>query len=310
MAVFNAASLTLTQGGNTYKFTPAVQLTYYGTCDTSASTQTKEITSSISTLISGLVLIVKFDNAQTYNGKPILKIGSVGSITVYNGYRYMWTAGAVVTFVYDGTRFYATNVGVASTTYYGVTKLVDSVASTSTALAATGKSVKTAYDAAVLVMTGATSSAAGTSGRVPAPASGDQDKVLTGAGTWAALPVMTGATSSAAGTSGYVPAPVKGAQNKVLAGSGSWITLPESGIVYMVDMGTVSSLPKTMSISGITTDMICVKAELGSPAAQMSDWTVNTNTANSITLSGTIYGSTTVKIYLQKMRELTSATAG
>jgi hypothetical protein len=266
VAVFNAASLTLTQGGNIYKFTPAVQLTYYGTCDTSASTQTKEITSSISTLISGLVLIVKFDNAQTYNGKPILKIGSIGSITVYNGYRYMWNAGAVVTFVYDGTRFYATNVGVASTTYYGVTKLVDSVTSTSTALAATGKSVKTAYDAAVLVMTGATSSAAGASGRVPAPASGDQDKVL--------------------------------------AGSGDWITLPESGIVYIVNMGTVSSLPKTMSVNGVTTDMVCVRADLGTPSAQASEWTVNTNTANSITLSGTINTETTVKLYLQKSRTL------
>ena len=266
MAVYNATTLTVTQGGDTYQFTPAVQLVYYGTCSSSASNQTKEITSSISVLVAGLVLVVKFDNAQTYNGKPILKIGSLGSITVYNGFRYMWAAGATVFFVYDGTRFYAADVGTATTTYYGLTKLVNSTASTSTALAATGNSVKLAYDAAVLEMTGATASTAGTSGRVPAPASGDQDKVL--------------------------------------AGSGTWITLPESGIVYIVDMGTVSSLPKTMSVTGITTDMVCIRADLGDPSMQTSEWTVSTNTANAITLSGSIAGSTTVKLYLQKSRSL------
>ena len=39
---------------------------------------------------------------------------------------------------------------------------------------------------AVDVMTGATAGAAGASGTVPAPAAGDQDKVLSGAGTWVA----------------------------------------------------------------------------------------------------------------------------
>lgn len=39
---------------------------------------------------------------------------------------------------------------------------------------------------AVDVMTGATSGTAGTTGTVPAPAAGDQDKVLSGAGTWVA----------------------------------------------------------------------------------------------------------------------------
>ena len=272
MAVYNASSLTVTKDGDIYRFTPAVQLTYYGTCSSSASNQIKEITSGISVLIAGLVLIVKFDNGQTYNGKPILKIGSLGQITVYNGFRYMWTAGSVVTFVYDGTRFYATDVGLATTTYYGMTKLSNSTTSTSTSLAATANSVKNAYDAAVLVMTGATSSANGTAGRVPAPNSGDQDKVL--------------------------------------AGSGTWITLPESGIVYIVDMGTVSSLPKTMSVTGVTTDMVCIRADLGDPSTQTSEWTVSTNTENAITLSGEITGSTTVKLYLQKSRSLSGSGNG
>lgn len=48
-------------------------------------------------------------------------------------------------------------------------------------------------------MTGATSGAAGAAGVVPAPAAGDQDKVLTGAGTWASfLPVNVVTYSSSA----------------------------------------------------------------------------------------------------------------
>lgn len=267
MAVYSATSLTVTKDGDTYQFMPAVSQIYYGTCSSSASNQEKEITvSGLSVLVAGLRLTVKFDNAQTYNGKPTLKIGSLGAIAVYNGYRYMWNAGEVVDFVYDGTRFYATNIGTATTTYYGLTKLVNGVTSTSTALAATGNSVKLAYDAAVFEMTGATASVAGAAGRVPAPSAGDHDKILSGAGTW--------------------------------------ITLPESGIVYIVDMGSVSSLPVTKSVSGVTTDMVCIRADISDPAVQASPWSVSTNTADSITLSGEITGSTTVKLYLQKSRAL------
>lgn len=111
--------------------------------------------------------------------------------------------------------------------------------------------------------TGATSSTAGTHGLVPAPAAGDQDKVLKGNGTWGdasaadeidyddyeeltpeeqadgtirfipdypdeddsqGTPVydFTGATSSANGHHGLVPAPLSGDQDKVLKGNGTW----------------------------------------------------------------------------------------
>ena len=39
---------------------------------------------------------------------------------------------------------------------------------------------------------------------------------------------FTGATASAAGTHGYVPAPAAGDQNKVLKGGGAWATIPET----------------------------------------------------------------------------------
>lgn len=66
-----------------------------------------------------------------------------------------------------------------------------------------------------------------------------------------------------------------------------------------IDCGTVSSLPKTVSNAKITASMICTHSELGTPSAQTSDWTVTT-ASGSVTISGSISGSTTLKIFLEK----------
>ena len=78
-------------------------------------------------------------------------------------------------------------------------------------------------------MKGATASAAGTRGLVPAPAAGAQAKFLRGDGTWAATPndnttydVFTGASSTTDGSSGLVPKPSKGDQAKYLRADGVW----------------------------------------------------------------------------------------
>lgn len=101
-------------------------------------------------------------------------------------------------------------------------------------------------------MTGATSSAAGAAGVVPAPAAGDDGKVLRGDGTWVTptdttytaganvqisaqnvisatdttYSDMVGADSSTAGAAGLVPAPAAGDQAKVLSGAGTWVNQP------------------------------------------------------------------------------------
>lgn len=67
--------------------------------------------------------------------------------------------------------------------------------------------------------------------------------------------------------------------------------------IIVVNMGTVSSLPKTVSNAKITADHVVIQAELGTPSAQTGDWTVTTS-AGSVTLSGTISGSTTVTLVL------------
>lgn len=80
-------------------------------------------------------------------------------------------------------------------------------------------------------MKGATTSAAGSSGLVPAPSSGAANRYLRSDGTWSVPPDtnttysdMKGATSSANGTHGLVPQPDAGEQAKFLRGDGTWQT--------------------------------------------------------------------------------------
>ena len=76
---------------------------------------------------------------------------------------------------------------------------------------------------------GATASADGGSGLVPAPTKGNEGKYLTADGTWGTpanttYADMKGATSSTAGTHGLVPAPAAGKQSQYLRGDGTWAT--------------------------------------------------------------------------------------
>ena len=77
-------------------------------------------------------------------------------------------------------------------------------------------------------MTGASSSAAGKAGLVPAPSAGASNRYLRSDGTWVVPPdtnttysAFKGATSSAAGGSGLVPAPAAGTQSKFLRADGT-----------------------------------------------------------------------------------------
>lgn len=67
--------------------------------------------------------------------------------------------------------------------------------------------------------------------------------------------------------------------------------------VLLIDIASFSSLPQTVTNASITANQVCIKAELGTPSAQTGDWTVTTS-AGSLTLSGSISGSTTAKLYL------------
>ena len=67
--------------------------------------------------------------------------------------------------------------------------------------------------------------------------------------------------------------------------------------IIVLTIPSFSSLPQTISDAAITDKHVCLKAELGTPSAQRGDWTVTTSTG-SLTISGSISGSTTATLYL------------
>ena len=71
--------------------------------------------------------------------------------------------------------------------------------------------------------------------------------------------------------------------------------------VLVVDIASFSSLPQTITNSSITSDLVVVNSELGNPSAQTGDWTITTSNG-SLTVSGSISGATTLKLYLMKER--------
>ena len=71
--------------------------------------------------------------------------------------------------------------------------------------------------------------------------------------------------------------------------------------VLVVSIAAFNSLPKTVSNSSIEDDMVCIHSELSNASAQTSDWTVTT-ASGTATVSGSINGSTTLKLYLMKSR--------
>lgn len=88
-------------------------------------------------------------------------------------------------------------------------------------------------------MGGASTSAAGKAGLVPAPSQGNANRYLRSDGTWQVPPDtnttysdMKGATSSTAGTHGLVPAPATGANNRYLRSDGTWAVPPDTNTTY------------------------------------------------------------------------------
>jgi len=60
-----------------------------------------------------------------------------------------------------------------------------------------------------------------------------------------------------------------------------------------------SSLPQTITNANITSDHVVVNSVLSNPSAQADDWTVTTSNG-SLSISGSISGSTTITLYLMR----------
>ena len=69
--------------------------------------------------------------------------------------------------------------------------------------------------------------------------------------------------------------------------------------VLVITSSSFSSLPQTLTNSSITADHVVVNSVLSNPSAQTGDWTVTTS-SGSLSISGSISGSTTLTLYLAK----------
>lgn len=78
----------------------------------------------------------------------------------------------------------------------------------------------------------------------------------------------------------------------------------QKGIVQ-VNCGTITSLPFTKSNANILASHVVLNAVLNNPAAQVGTWTVVTSNG-SLTVSGTINGSTTLTLYLGRAAQTIS----
>lgn len=69
----------------------------------------------------------------------------------------------------------------------------------------------------------------------------------------------------------------------------------------VLEVPSFSALPQTVTDDRIREEHIVVNSVLGTPSAQTSDWTV-TSSDGSLTISGTMSGSTTLTLYLNMAR--------
>ena len=67
----------------------------------------------------------------------------------------------------------------------------------------------------------------------------------------------------------------------------------------VVESSSFNSLPQTLSDAGITSDHVVMNSVLSNPSAQTGDWTITTS-SGSLTIAGSISGSTTITLYLLK----------
>lgn len=84
--------------------------------------------------------------------------------------------------------------------------------------------------------------------------------------------------------------------NELLSAAGGSGSSQSALVNYVKNCGTISSLPQTFTDANITANMIVLESVLGTPSAQTEDWTVTTANG-SVTISGSISGSTTLMLY-------------
>lgn len=127
-----------------------------------------------------------------------------------------------------------------------------------------------------------------------------------GAGTVSSVSVGSN-TPTYADSNNNVALPIDAAPTQgssALLTSGAVYTAVKTVTPITVDMGTISSLPITKTATGVTADMTVDSWEIGTPSAFRSDLTITT-ADGSVTVNGSISGSSTLKIKLSKTTNVT-----
>ena len=224
---------------------------YYGTCASASADVEKVVTLTDATgfsLTEGAVVIVKFTNTNTASSptmnvnstgaKPLCRYGSttIGTATTTSA----WYAGSVITFVYDGTAWVRN--------YW--------------------------YNTTYSTFGGATTSAAGTSGLVPAPSAGSTTRFLRADKTWA-VPTNTQNTAGAGDSSSKLFIVGRTAQSTGVSYSHDTAYIGTDGCLYSdstkvsVEGHTHDYVPTTRTVNGkaLSADISLTYTDVGAAAA-------------------------------------------
>lgn len=79
----------------------------------------------------------------------------------------------------------------------------------------------------------------------------------------------------------------------------TWIKLADYCYCLTLTSSSFSSLPQTITNANITSEHVVINSVLSNPSAQTGDWTVTTSNG-SLSISGSISGSTTITLYLMR----------
>ena len=144
-----------------------------------------------------------------------------GGVPIYAYFVSMGSGRTSVTLIVSNDNTWASQ-------QYNLERVLDKVTSLSSSSTDTEyPSAKCVYDAIPKTMTGATASTAGTSGTVPAPAAGDNEKFLRGDGTWQ--------TAGGGGSTG---------KTGVIRQTQTWTQAADGGYDYVMSNQVTGTIPQ------------------------------------------------------------------
>jgi hypothetical protein len=258
---------------------------FYGTCDTAAATTAKVVVCpefTASNLVAGTLIVVKFSATNSGAvGSITMNVNSTGAKNIKKIYNAavsnLVAAGEIIAgisymFSYNGTYWV-----LVSGLDYNSTGTVNQAA------------VITTNGEYCLLHANDTGTAAKNGAAVYKSAATINPS--TGQITMKGKPVLYGEYAASTAPSSPVSGQIWFKQ--------ATMTVEEAKV--LVVSATASSLPTTISNANIKSDMVVIKHEIGNPSLVSGSLSFAMS-AGSATISGSLSGSTTITLYLQRSR--------